>query len=335
MDQTIRPRFAWVDYAKGICIVAVVMLYATGETKEVFKSVGWIQYWVDFAKPFRMPDFFLISGLFLSRVIEKPLRHYLDRKVIHYVYFYLLWSFLCFLLRLATGELHESGVELLKSFISMLVIWPFHQMWFILMLPVFFLAVRVTRKIPWWIIFPVACLINIFPPTHIGKSIIDDFGQRFVFFYAGYAFAPLFFSFADKVSKHFILSLLGLLVWIGVNSYLVFNGYSQHLAVALILGFAGACAVISVAALLQLVRGFEWLRYLGEHSIVIYLPFYWLMVLSSVCFVAVFPHPNLDVFTFTITITSILGSVVAFWLFRYRIPMTWFYTRPECFKLSP
>ncbi len=44
-----------------------------------------------FAKPFRMPDFFLISGLFLSVVIDRDWRTYLDRKVMHFAYFYVLW----------------------------------------------------------------------------------------------------------------------------------------------------------------------------------------------------------------------------------------------------
>ena len=46
---------------------------------------------VMFAKPFRMPDFFLISGLFLSVVIDRDWRTYLDRKVVHFAYFYVLW----------------------------------------------------------------------------------------------------------------------------------------------------------------------------------------------------------------------------------------------------
>ena len=44
-----------------------------------------------FAKPFRMPDFFLISGLFLAVVIDRDWRTYLDRKVVHFAYFYVLW----------------------------------------------------------------------------------------------------------------------------------------------------------------------------------------------------------------------------------------------------
>ena len=31
-------------------------------------------------QPFRMPDFFLISGLFLARVIDRDWRDYLDRR---------------------------------------------------------------------------------------------------------------------------------------------------------------------------------------------------------------------------------------------------------------
>ena len=52
---------------------------------------GWMHAVVAFAKPFRMPDFFLISGLFLARVIDRDWRTYLDRKVVHFAYFYVLW----------------------------------------------------------------------------------------------------------------------------------------------------------------------------------------------------------------------------------------------------
>ena len=50
-------------------------LFAGGE--------GFFHTVVAFAKPFRMPDFFLLSGLFLSRVIDRDWKTYLDRKVVH------------------------------------------------------------------------------------------------------------------------------------------------------------------------------------------------------------------------------------------------------------
>ena len=84
-------RIGWVDYAKGICIVMVVMMHSVLGVELAAGQTGFMHLVVAFAKPFRMPDFFLISGLFLSVVIDRDWRTYLDRKVVHFAYFYLLW----------------------------------------------------------------------------------------------------------------------------------------------------------------------------------------------------------------------------------------------------
>ena len=81
------PRVDWVDYAKGFCIVMVVMMHSTLGVEAAAGQPSWMGHLVAFAKPFRMPDFFLISGLFLARVIDRDWRTYIDRKVIHFAYF--------------------------------------------------------------------------------------------------------------------------------------------------------------------------------------------------------------------------------------------------------
>ena len=73
-------RVDWVDYAKGFCIVMVVMMHSTLGVEAAAGREGWMHALVDFAKPFRMPDFFLISGLFLARVIDRDWRDYLDKQ---------------------------------------------------------------------------------------------------------------------------------------------------------------------------------------------------------------------------------------------------------------
>ncbi len=96
-DVTNRPapladgRVDWVDYAKGICIIMVVMMHSVLGVEQAAGQTGFMHLVVDFAKPFRMPDFFLISGLFLPLVIDRDWRTYLDRKVVHFAYFYVLW----------------------------------------------------------------------------------------------------------------------------------------------------------------------------------------------------------------------------------------------------
>src|SRR6202140_1936203 len=83
-------RVDWVDYAKGFCIIFVVMMHSTLGVEAAVGSNGWLHGLVEFARPFRMPDFFMISGLFLAQVIDRDWRTYLDRKVVHFFYFYLL-----------------------------------------------------------------------------------------------------------------------------------------------------------------------------------------------------------------------------------------------------
>ena len=90
-SQAVGERVDWVDYAKGICIVMVVMMHSVLGVEAASGQTGFMHWLVMFAKPFRMPDFFLISGLFLSVVIDRDWRTYLDRKVVHFAYFYLLW----------------------------------------------------------------------------------------------------------------------------------------------------------------------------------------------------------------------------------------------------
>ena len=102
-------RVDWVDYAKGFCIVFVVMMHSTLGVGNAVGQEGWLHTVVAFAKPFRMPDFFLISGLFLARVIDRDWRTYLDRKVLHFVYFYLLWTAIQFAVK-APLFVHEHGV---------------------------------------------------------------------------------------------------------------------------------------------------------------------------------------------------------------------------------
>src|SRR3954465_15969130 len=140
-------RVDWVDYAKGICIVMVVMMHSVLGVEAAAGQTGFMHLVVMFAKPFRMPDFFLLSGLFLSVVIDRDWRTYLDRKVVHFAYFYVLWVTIQFGFK-APGFAAESswghvGYLFLESFIE-----PFGTLWFIYLLPVFFVVTKVLRRAP-------------------------------------------------------------------------------------------------------------------------------------------------------------------------------------------
>ena len=73
-------RVAWVDYGKGFCIVLVVMMHSTLGVEAALGRDGFLHAAVEFAKPFRIPAFFLISTLFALNFLGDGLRDALDPK---------------------------------------------------------------------------------------------------------------------------------------------------------------------------------------------------------------------------------------------------------------
>src|SRR3984893_13441290 len=224
-------RIDWVDYAKGICMVMVVMIHSVLGVELAAGERGFMHALVAFAKPFRMPDFFLISGLFLSVVIDRDWRTYLDRKFVHFVFFHLRWVTIQFGFK-APSFAAESGwghvgLMYLESFIE-----PFGTLWFIYLLPVFFVVTKATHKMPPLLIWAVAALLEM---AHIatGWTVIDEFGARFVYFYSGYLFARHVFALSDRARAQPWLALAGLALWAFLNGSLVKSGFSEWPLVSL------------------------------------------------------------------------------------------------------
>src|SRR3982074_781109 len=142
----VAGRIDWVDYAKGICIVMVVMMHSVLGVELAVGQTGFMHILVAFAKPFRMPDFFLISGLFLSVVINRDWRTFHDRKVMHFAYFYVLWVTIQFAVK-APMLMQEHGTAG-TAWLYLQSLWePFGTLWFIYLLPIFFVVTRLTREL--------------------------------------------------------------------------------------------------------------------------------------------------------------------------------------------
>ncbi|MEZ5799552.1 MAG: hypothetical protein R3D29_02500 [Nitratireductor sp.] len=110
------------------------MMHSTLGVGNAAGAEGWMHYLVQFAKPFRMPDFFLISGLFLRLVIDRPGADTSTARL-SFLYFYVLWLSIQFAFK-APGWMAEGKTPgELASFFAMSFIEPFGTLWFIYMLP--------------------------------------------------------------------------------------------------------------------------------------------------------------------------------------------------------
>ncbi len=274
-------RYGWVDIAKGICIVAVVCYYANTYLGYMRPDTGWLAHWAQFARPFRMPDFFLLSGLFLSRVIDRPWRSYLDTKVVHYAYFLVLWSALYFAWRVASGELQTAGaVPLLKHYIYFLI-HPMAALWFIQTLAAFFVVTRLLRKVPTFALVALAAA-GMLSRFHTGFSPVDNFLEYYVFFVIGARLAEPLFHWADAAGRQPRLALAGFGVWVLLNLWVTGQGWNKVQGVDLPWSMVCILAVIALSRLLSDSKTpvVQALRYLGRNSIVVYLGFYLPLLLA-------------------------------------------------------
>ncbi|MEJ0012986.1 MAG: acyltransferase family protein [Bauldia sp.] len=309
-----EQRVAWVDYAKGFCIIMVVMMHSTLGVEKAADATGWMTYVVAFAKPFRMPDFFMISGLFLARVIDRDWRTYLDKKVVHFGYFYVLWLTIQFIFK-APGIAADGGVATVAQQYALAFIDPFGTIWFIYLLPIFFVLVKLTKRVPWPVIWLAGAALQV-ANVQTGWVIPDEFAARFVYFYSGYIFAPHIFRFAATVSKHGWAAVTYLVVWAAIEAFAVFGGYSELPGIGLILGFVGAIAVVTLSTVLAKTDWMAAVRYCGKHSIVIYLAFFLPMAASRTLLLRTGIIPDLGTVSLIVTACGVVFPLLLFWVVR-------------------
>jgi uncharacterized membrane protein YcfT len=331
--RTPAPRIDWVDYAKGICIVMVVMMHSVLGVEIAAGQTGFMHLAVAFAKPFRMPDFFLLSGLFLAVVIDRDWRTYLDRKVVHFAYFYVLWVTIQFGFKAPAFAAEQGwahvGLQYLQAFIE-----PFGTLWFIYLLPIFFVVTKLTRRLPPLAILAVAAALEM---AHVstGWTVPDEFCARFVYFFAGYLFARQVFALSDRARARPALALVGLALWAMINAAAVGADISEWPLVSIALGLAGACAIVTIGTLLARAQWMNWLRFCGEHSIVIYLAFFLPMVIARLSLLK-FATGWLDIGTISLIVTVVgVAGALAIWRLALAVGATFLFERPAAFWIAP
>lgn len=279
----VSARVQWIDVAKGWCIVMVVTMHSTLGVGVDLDSSSWLHAFVAFAKPFRMPDFFLVAGLMASRAISGSWRRFVDRKIVHFVYFYALW--LAIVLAAKSGHL---GIATPSRFLGE-YLWrmvePFSTLWFIQLLPFFFLTVRLLERVDRISVLFAAAALHILAASHsaggayamdsiwTGWTTVDSFALFFVFFYVGHIAREPVFQLASAAARRPWRYQTVVSVWAVAETIGVHAGATEIPGVTLIAGFAGALAVVVCASWLARSAIGRPLAYCGRNSLVIYLTF--------------------------------------------------------------
>lgn len=337
-------RLDWVDAAKGISILLVVMMHSTLGVGQDAGDIGFMHYAVTFSAPFRMPEFFLISGLFLSYVIGRDWGRYADRRVVHYLYFYALWA----IIQLFFKNVVASGdIAGFVSGIFFAIFEPYSILWFIYMLAFFSAATKwlYNNHVPHWLVLTVMAVLQMLP-TGNQSTVIAYFAEYYVFFYAGYALAPQIFKLTRWAQNHALIAVLALVAWAAVNFGLVFwpsvdmqpdhvtAGLASLPGIHLVLAFAGATAICVFSALLAEYNLAKPLAWIGERSLAVYVAFVIPMAIFRTILFKLGIISDVGVMSLLVIIVAATASLIAYEIIQKIGFGKFLYERPEWAKLE-
>jgi fucose 4-O-acetylase-like acetyltransferase len=272
-------RVSWVYHARGLALMLIVYRHIVLGMKFSDVEVSPFMYNFQlFFFNFRMPAFFLLSGVFLANSLRKRKEAIVAKdKVFTLLYPYILWASIMLLTQIGF-EQFSNARRGWGDFIYILT-QPrkLDQLWYLLalfnasMLYIFLNKVLHNRKA---IHLLIATVLHVISYNLYGNSLLSDPFYFYIFLFAGSLLLEQFID-AKKSSqifnqKYFLLAipvfLLGQWFWF---SNMEKKGFYYIIFFLIIL--VGCFFLFSAANLLARSKKNEWLAYIGRYSLYIYI----------------------------------------------------------------
>jgi fucose 4-O-acetylase-like acetyltransferase len=351
-----RNRYNWVDYLRGVVILLVVYHHAyIGIERSGIDMPATIADANMVFYSFRMPLFFIISGVFTSLSLgSKPVNELIGVKFDKLFYPYMVWAFLQVSLQIILSNFTNSE----RGFHDYLYILyqprQLDQFWY---LPALFNATLVyiflksKLKLSTGINLLLGLVFYLVAPFLNQVSMISDWMRFYLFFAIGgefisaFIFKPavqqqlkkpitflLLLPFFIVAQLHYLHNNVGKRV-MEVNPMSSFmvdrNHYLVYEINFLLIAFVGCATLIALSFLLEKWNKLSFLRVLGYHSLYIYITHVIIVGFVRFLFAYVFHYNNplailLTGITFGVTIPIIFynlwGKTTLAFLFTSKRP---------------
>ncbi|WP_180357929.1 acyltransferase [Streptomyces sp. NP160] len=321
----------WVDLAKGVAILAVILYHCMLFQRSVGLDVGGMGRLKTVLEMLPMPVFIALAGMFHARVVEWTLGDTWRRRLLGYAYLYLVWSVVRFAFYALVPNVRGDGAGATAQeplYLLLAPVWPTSSYWFIWALFALTLLLWLVRGAAAVPVVSVAAAVSalvsagLMTSTNVGWDRVLEYA---VYFLAGALWSKQLFTAVSR--SPWWTPLAGLAVWGTFAAVAAYVPYGSRVPGVAMLGQVGAVVACCTAAR-QLVRlrPLSWLSYLGARSLHLYLVH--IFVIAVLCAVLVAlrdrgalplgPLAVLAAMLVTVTLLSVLlGRVLSRfrWLF--------------------
>jgi fucose 4-O-acetylase-like acetyltransferase len=290
-----KKRLQWVDYLRGIAIILVVYHHVRIgiERSHIIVPAALVKANMIFYS-FRMPLFFMLSGIFINRsLLKKPAGEIAGIKFEKLLYPYFIWAFIQISLQLLFVQFTNTSRSLIDYTHIFYHPRSLDQFWYLPALfnaTMFYLFVKTKLKPNILLHLTIALFLYFLSPYFQSISILSDWMEFYIFFAIGDIISKFFFQqHAQKFFNNTGTFILIIPIFIAAQLYYLKNdiGYTTLLTdlesikqnyllhiwdqtVFLFIALVGCITMFKLAFLLQRLQVFPFLRVLGYHSLQIY-----------------------------------------------------------------
>ena len=346
-----NKRQSWIDYDRGISIILVTyrhayeMLRNAGLNFDLFPMIGYMNV---FLFGFRMPLFFITSGIFLSSSLEKKgLKSYNFSRFQNILYPMFIWGILQISLQVAfsgyTNFSHHSLDYIWLIFDPRRTgqFWYLHTLFFVGML---YAILKIKFKFSSKMQIPLGILMYTALALIRQKGIYLGFAMDILQYYVFFALGDLISNtIRKKENKRYFESFVLLLILVPIFCLVQYNFAAINIQQGsnyfiehkmplffVVIALVGCALSINISFLLGKYNLLGYLRIIGYHSIHIYCMQIILMASTRIVLLMAFDHlPSPLVLTLIIVaglmlpilFYNLLMRLNCCWLFSPQKPM--------------
>ena len=344
-----RDRYPWIDYARGICIILVCFRH-THEGLANAKILHAnehpvLQFLNVFFFSFRMPLFFIISGIFVRASLQKKgIRDFIEDRFRFIFWPFLIWGCIQITMQL----LFKGYVNADREPMDYLhLLWnprEIEQFWYLnalFFVGVIYALIKVKLKFNGWQQLGLGLVLYFLAYfTTVNEIPTGLFGDVFFFY--------IFFAIGDNISglimdaekRKQILGYKPLLILLPIFLVMQYffskinlsegdDYFVQRFMPVLfgIVAITGCAFIINFSYLLQQLNLFKFLRVIGYHSLFIYIMHLMVIAAFRILYVNVLGQTNVYIFIIVgilagifipMIIYNLAEKVGAGWLFELK-----------------